>query len=203
MLTCRFCKISQSHEECWLILTGIPSLLLGSISCWMVSSAVWCWLPFSVARRQLPSVGCFVQQPTGVPLPTSVRAEISSPNHLSGFAPTDKGVVCLADHLHRVTRFCFGQPLMCGISELWFGLVYFFNGISTLFRLFNAKAILLEEQWYYLTHSWEGKGVRTFPKGICPKVNVIARLEYELAYYDSAVHPFNHYTTRTSFSGTI
>ena len=32
------------------------------------------------------------------------------------------------------------------------------------FRLFNAKAILLEEQlWYYLTHSWEDKGVHTFP----------------------------------------
>ena len=28
-------------------------------------------------------------------------------------------------------------------------------------------------------------------------MNVIARLEYELAYYDSAVHCFNHYTTRT------
>ena len=27
-----------------------------------------------------------------------------------------------------------------------FGLVSLFNGISTLFRLFNAKAILLEEQ---------------------------------------------------------
>ena len=79
-----------------------------------------------------------------------------------------------------------------------FGLVSLFNGISTLFRLFNAKAIFLEEQqWYYLTHSWEDKGVHTFPKGICPKVNVIARLEYELAYYDSAVHHFNHYTTRT------
>ena len=33
--------------------------------------------------------------------------------------------------------------------------------------------------------------------GICPKVNAIARLEFELAYYDSAVHRFNHYTTRT------
>ena len=31
--------------------------------------------------------------------------------------------------------------------------------------LFNAKAILLEEQlWYYLTHSWEDKGVHTFPR---------------------------------------
>ena len=28
-------------------------------------------------------------------------------------------------------------------------------------------------------------------------MNVIARLEYELAYCDSAVHRFNHYTTRT------
>ena len=28
-------------------------------------------------------------------------------------------------------------------------------------------------------------------------MNVIARLEYELAFYDSAVHRFNHYTTRT------
>ena len=50
---------------------------------------------------------------------------------------------------------------------------------------------------HYLTHSWEDKGVHTFPKGIYPKVNVIARLEYELAYYDSAVHRFNHHTTRT------
>ena len=37
-----------------------------------------------------------------------------------------------------------------------------------------------------LTHSWEGKGVHTFPKGICPKMNVITRREYKLAYYNSA-----------------
>ena len=40
-------------------------------------------------------------------------------------------------------------------------------------------------------------GFIPFSKGICPKVNAIARLEYELTYYDSAVHHFNHYTTRT------
>ena len=39
--------------------------------------------------------------------------------------------------------------------------------------------------------------VHTFPKGICPKVNVIARLEFGFACYDSAVHRFNHNTTRT------
>ena len=41
------------------------------------------------------------------------------------------------------------------------------------------------------------KRVYTFSKGICPKANIIARLEFELAYYDSAVHCFNHYTMRT------
>ena len=39
--------------------------------------------------------------------------------------------------------------------------------------------------------------VHTFPKDICPKVNVIARLEFELAYYDPAVHRFNHFTPMT------
>ena len=84
-------------------------------------------------------------------------------------------------------------------NGLSIGFLSLFNGISTLYWLFNAKAILLEKRgWYYLTHSWEDKRVHTFPKGICPKVNVIARLEYELAYNDSAVHRFNHYTTRTT-----
>ena len=54
---------------------------------------------------------------------------------------------------------------------------------------------LEEQQWYYVTHSCEDKGVHTFPKGICPKVKVTARLEFELAYSDSTVHRFNHYTT--------
>ena len=77
------------------------------------------------------------------------------------------------------------------------GLLSLFNGISTFVRLFNAKAIILEEQqWCYLTHSWEDKGIHTFSKGIYPKVNVIAWLEFELAYYDSTVQPFHHYTMR-------
>ena len=40
--------------------------------------------------------------------------------------------------------------------------------------LFNAKAIFIEEQ------KW---GVHNFLKGISPKVNVIAQLEFKLAYY--------------------
>ena len=49
--------------------------------------------------------------------------------------------------------------------------------------------------WYYLTHRWEDKGVHTFPKGTCLKVNVIVWLEFKLTYYDPAVQHFNHYTT--------
>ena len=55
-------------------------------------------------------------------------------------------------------------------------LVSLLNGVSTFslmayqpfgfFFLFNAKAIRLEEQqWCYLTHSWEDKGVHAFSQG--------------------------------------
>ena len=64
--------------------------------------------------------------------------------------------------------------------------------------LFNAKAILIEEQWCcYLIHSWEEKGVHIFPKGNCLKVNVIAQLEFELVCYDFAEHCFNDNTMGT------
>ena len=43
----------------------------------------------------------------------------------------------------------------------------------------------------------EDKKVHTFLKVICPKVNVIVRLEFELAYYDIEVKDINHYAART------
>ena len=39
--------------------------------------------------------------------------------------------------------------------------------------------------------------VYTFVKGISPKVNVITRLEFELANYDVVPRHVNHYITRT------
>ena len=41
------------------------------------------------------------------------------------------------------------------------------------------------------------KGVHIFLKGISPKVNMIARLELELPYYNVAVQYVNHYATVT------
>ena len=48
----------------------------------------------------------------------------------------------LVEPRHQIVS-CHNRTL---VGEVWFGLVSLFNGISTLFRLFNAKAILLEEQ---------------------------------------------------------
>ena len=42
------------------------------------------------------------------------------------------------------------------------------------------------------------KGVHTFPNGIILKVNVIARVEFELAYFKAVVQQFSHYVTETS-----
>ena len=39
----------------------------------------------------------------------------------------------------------------------------------------------------YLTHIWGDKGVYTFTQIMSPKMNPIALLEFELAYYDVAV----------------
>ena len=61
--------------------------------------------------------------------------------------------------------------------------------------LFNAKVILLEEQWgYYWTHSWRGKGGRAFLLWLSPKVNVVAWLEFELTYFVTAVEHVSHYS---------
>ena len=46
------------------------------------------------------------------------------------------------------------------------------------------------------------KGVHTFPKGISPKVNVLAQLEFELTYYDVAVQHISHYAMSTPTQNT-
>ena len=45
---------------------------------------------------------------------------------------------------------------------------------------------------YSLTNSLRDKRVHIFPKGIKQKVNVVARQEFELAYYDVAVKHISH-----------
>ena len=56
--------------------------------------------------------------------------------------------------------------------------------------LFNDKAILIKERWWYSSvHIWRD----TFSKDITPKVNVIVRLEFELAFQDVTVQHVCHF----------
>ena len=47
-----------------------------------------------------------------------------------------------------------------------------------------------EQQWCYLTHSREDKGLFTFPK-----VNVKTLQEFELTNFKATVQHFSHYAT--------
>ena len=85
-------------------------------------------------------------------LPISGHVEISSPNPFTWFrAKTDKGIVCLADHLHSVT---FSQEVLIQILQLLYKYgVYRWgkqysnksHGIQTL-RL-NRFTILVSKHW--------------------------------------------------------
>ena len=59
------------------------------------------------------------------------------------------------------------------------------------------------QETYWMHHVWEDKKGYTFPKGICPKVNVIAPLEFELTYYNSTVRRFYQYTTTRALDSTL
>ena len=95
-----------THEECWLILTGLPHCG------WTLSpptglSAVryQLHLPLSVARRQLPYLSPFVQFLSRSLTHFRSRRDLESKPFIWFRTKTDKGNVCLADHLHSVTPF--------------------------------------------------------------------------------------------------
>ena len=99
--------------------------------------------------------------------------------------------------IYNLDILCF--TLYMSFLHLSLSLVFLFNGISTfvgylMTKLFSSK----NSSGTILPITGRIRGFIPFPKGICPKVNVTARLEYERAYYDSAVHRFNHYTTTTT-----
>ena len=69
------------------------------------------------------------------------------------------------------------QPIIWVLLQL--GL---FNGIPT--RVIEFQDIL---------------AVRTFLKGICPKVKLIVLMEFDLAYFTVAVRYFSHYAPRVFY----
>ena len=73
----------------------------------------------------------------------------------------------------------------------WFGLVSLFNSISSFLGYFDIKIHTFKRSVVVL-FSWKDVGVHTFDKGIRAKVNVIARLEFELAYNNVTVQHVSH-----------
>ena len=80
-------------------------------------------------------------------------------------------------------------------NNLVIALVSVFSGLLVINGLFNAKFHIDTIQ----PIGRENKGVHSFPKGNYPKVNVIARMEFELVNSDVALLLLNHSTTGTHF----
>ena len=79
------------------------------------------------------------------------------------------------------------------IVSLWFCMHLHMAIQHKLRGPFNAKAILVEQKWYYLTQSWGIRRFDIFTLGIHPKVNLIALLEFELAYFEASVKHVSYY----------
>ena len=71
----------------------------------------------------------------------------------------------------------------------------FFNGIPTFLVYLIPKPSFFKNSsgtiWLIARRI---RKVHTLRKGICPIMNVIAWLEFELAYHESADQRFNHYS---------
>ena len=69
--------------------------------------------------------------------------------------------------------------------KIWFGDFIYWH--INFCRLFNAQVLLLEEQeYYYLTLSWEDNGIHTFPKSECISATGVR------THNDSTAECFNH-----------
>ena len=48
-----------------------------------------------------------------------------------------------------------------------------------------------------MTHNYKDMRVHTFPDGINPKVNIIVRMDFELAFFEAEFQHLSHYAART------
>ena len=55
----------------------------------------------------------------------------------------------------------------------------------------NLKRVFIpveKHKWYYLFHSRQDQWVHFFPQSISSKMNITARMEFELAYFEAMSH---------------
>ena len=77
------------------------------------------------------------------------------------------------------SRFCENCVLVLGS---------FCNGIAIFVGYIYARSIfVIELHWYYSTHSGVYKGIDTFPMSNSRKVNVVAWLVFELAFFVATI----------------
>ena len=67
-----------------------------------------------------------------------------------------------------------------------------FNGISTFEGYLMLSCLCRRLEVVLFSQALGNTEVRIFPLGICPKVNVIAWLEFELAYNDVTAQHVSH-----------
>ena len=87
--------------------------------------------------------------------------------------------------------------LICTTSKVWFGLVSSFNGISTFVGYLMLKPSLKKNRSHVTWPTAREIRGHSFPKCISLKVNMIVRLEFELAYFEAVVQHFSHWTGGT------
>ena len=78
-----------------------------------------------------------------------------------------------------------------------------FNGISTFLGYLIPKPSFWKNSNDTIQPISGREAVHAFPEDIGPKVNKMARLESELAYYRVAVQQVSHDTMRTSHEDTL
>ena len=83
--------------------------------------------------------------------------------------------------------FTFGLILL---KKVWIPL--FLPAIGEIVPLLLFNCYFIECQSHPFRRTEGNKGIHTFHKGINPKVNATARLEFELAYYKVAVQYVSH-----------
>ena len=64
-------------------------------------------------------------------------------------------------------------------------------------HLCRDAVVIFYPNLYRAAHSWELRVFIIFPRGINPKVKVVARLEFELSYFVAAVMHFNYHPLET------
>ena len=92
--------------------------------------------------------------------------------------------------LKKVNKSFVPEPISCIL-----GFPMYISHIRILVVFLDLY--ILQQQWDYLNHSSWDIWVHISLKGISPKVNVKAQLEFELAYFETAVQHFNYYITVT------